>query len=184
MQGTSGYTAFILGDCQVGKTSLARRIFKNCDLIFVSSVNGATEYQVSFEGSESKTKFLEIRNSAFLTENAILCDADRDCAFFCYAIDDPESFQHVAETWIPLFREHVCDRMTMVLIGNKRDLRHNAEVVRNLSERGLQPVSMNQLTELYRRHDTIRFFGEGGRHYFPMFDQRSMVVNGTILNCN
>ncbi|GBM90038.1 hypothetical protein AVEN_50660-1 [Araneus ventricosus] len=179
MQGTERQTVFIVGDSQVGKTSITRYIFQNRDVTFVSEVNGATEYAVSIQRGEFPTRILEIRNFAFLTENAIQCDAGRDFAFFCYAVDDPESFQNVAERWIPLFKEHVCDTMTMVLIGNKTDLRHNAEVVRNLSERGLQPVSMNQLTELYHRHDTICLFGEGGRDGFPMFEQLSMVLNGT-----
>ncbi|GBN37008.1 hypothetical protein AVEN_210089-1 [Araneus ventricosus] len=133
MQGTGRHTLVIVGDSHVGKTSIARRVFQNRDLIFVSAMNGATEYQVSIQGRKFPIKILEIRNSAFLTENAIQCDAERDFAFFCYAIDDPESFQHVSERCIPLFKEHVCDTMTMVLIGNKRDHRHNAEVVHNLS---------------------------------------------------
>ncbi|GBN28748.1 hypothetical protein AVEN_201536-1 [Araneus ventricosus] len=179
MLGTGRQTLFIVGDSQVGKTSITRYIFQNRDLTFVAAVNGATEYEVSIPGGEFPTRIIEIRNFDFLTENVIQCDAERDFAFFCYAVDDPESFQNVAERWIPLFKERVCDAMTMILIGNKTDLRHNAEVVRNLAERGLQPVSKNQLTELYHRHDTICLFGEGGRDGFPLFDQLSMVLNGT-----
>ncbi|GBM90037.1 hypothetical protein AVEN_50659-1 [Araneus ventricosus] len=184
MSGTGRHTVFIVGDRQVGKTSIARRIFQNRNLIFVSAVNGATEYHVYPQGRVYPIKILEIRNSAFLTENEIEVDAERDFAFFCYAIDDPESFQHVAETWIPLFREHVCDTLAMALIGNKRDLRHNAEVVHNLAERGLQPVPMNQGTELYHRHDTIRLFIESGRDYYPVFEQFIMIINDIILDLN
>ncbi|GBN70562.1 hypothetical protein AVEN_87615-1 [Araneus ventricosus] len=184
MQGTRRHTVFIVGDSQVGETSITRRVFKNRDLIFVPSVNGGTEYQVSIQGGEFSTRILEIRNSAFLTENAIRFDAERDFAFFCYAIDDPESFQHVAERWIPLFKERVCDTMTMVLIGNKRDLRRKAEVIHNLAEQGLQPVSRNQGTEILHLDDAIDAFFESAINDFKALDQVTEIINDTILNYN
>ncbi|CAL1293639.1 unnamed protein product [Larinioides sclopetarius] len=182
MEGINGSTIFIIGDSQVGKTTIARRIFENGDLDLVSSMDRATEYQVRIPQRQSPIKILEIRNSTFLTENEIRFDAERDVAIFCYAVNDPDSYQHVADTWIPLFRERGCDAMTMILIGNKKDLRRNPAVKRSLAERGLRPVHISRGSQLLFIYPSLDVFFESSINDFRDLDQIIKIINDTILN--
>ncbi|CAL1287245.1 unnamed protein product [Larinioides sclopetarius] len=159
MEGIIGRIIFIVEDSQVGKTTIVRRLFENGDLDLVFSMDEATEYEVRIPQRQSPVKVLEIRNSTFLTENQIWFD-ERDAVIFCYAVDDPDSYQHVAETWIPLFRERGCDTITMILIGNKKDLRGNAAVERRLAERELKPVHVSRGARLLFTYPSLNVFLE------------------------
>ncbi|CAL1293640.1 unnamed protein product [Larinioides sclopetarius] len=184
MAGIGRPTLFMLGDSQVGKTTIVNRVFSNHELIFVGETSDATEYHVYLEGRDIPIKTLEIRNSAFLTENEIEIDDRRDVVLFCYAVDDPESFQHVTDRWIPLFEQHVGNTVTMVLIENKKDLQYDPEVIDDLAVRGLQPVSMYQGHELFCSQDKIHSFFVMGNDYFQRLEELKNVINNHLLNYN
>ncbi|CAL1293641.1 unnamed protein product [Larinioides sclopetarius] len=181
MEAVGKHTLFILGDRQVGKTTIINRVFANRELIFAGATDDAIEYHVYLQGP-IPIKVLEIRNSAFLTENEIEVDDQRDVVIFCYAIDDPESFQHIADRWIPLFEQHANNAVTMILLGNKKDLRYDPEVINDLAARGLQPVSVNQGNELYCRYDRFYVFLEMGSHFILELNQLIDAIDNGFLN--
>ncbi|CAL1272087.1 unnamed protein product [Larinioides sclopetarius] len=182
MEEINGKTIFIVGDSQVGKTTIARRLFENSNLDLVFSMDEVTVYEVRIPQMQSPIKVLEIRNSTFLTENEIGFDYERDVAIFCYAVDDPDSYQHVADTWIPLFRERGSDTMTMILIGNKKDLRRNAAVERRLAERELKPVHVSRGARLLFTNPSIEVFLESSVNDPRDLDEIRLLIIYTILN--
>jgi len=86
---------------------------------------------------------------------------DADAVFICYAVDDPTSFENVAEKWLPEV-EHYCNTNTnpatsghrlrkkaargepttqVVLVGCKTDLRTDKDVLHKLADVGESPVA-------------------------------------------
>ena len=54
--------------------------------------------------------------------------------------------ENVSERWVPELRHH-CPNAGFVLVGLKKDLRDNQEVLRNLRKKGKQPISYAQVNK-------------------------------------
>ena len=65
---------------------------------------------------------------------------DTDVILMCFGIDNPDSFENLTEKWVPEIN-HFCPNVPVILVGNKKDLRNNAETHEQLSRRKLKPVS-------------------------------------------
>jgi hypothetical protein len=62
----------------------------------------------------------------------------------------------VGVQWVPEISYH-CPGVPFLLVGNKVDLRDDAEMVQRLSDRGLRPISTEQGEELARRIGAVRY---------------------------
>ena len=57
----------------------------------------------------------------------------------CFSIDSPDSLENIPEKWTPEVR-HFCPTVPIVLVGNKKDLRFDENVRRELSKSKQEPV--------------------------------------------
>ena len=88
--------------------------------------------------------------------------ADADAIFMCFSIISPPSFEHIKTKvfsrnlflggrgcnrmqWVAEWRRNKPDT-PVVLIGTKKDMRTDPELMRRLGERGLAPISTAQGT--------------------------------------
>ncbi|GBL71218.1 hypothetical protein AVEN_218866-1 [Araneus ventricosus] len=78
--------------------------------------------------------------------------------FFCYAIDESRGFHHVAERWIPLFKERVCDFNDHGFDRKQRSLRRKAEVIHNLAGEQMQPAVEKSRDSLHLHLSAIDAF--------------------------
>ena len=75
---------------------------------------------------------------------------DTDVLLLCFAIDNPDSFQNVADKWVSELN-HFCPKVPVLLVGTKIDLRHDKRVCNNLARQHLKPVTRHEGRELARK---------------------------------
>jgi Ras family protein A len=68
---------------------------------------------------------------------------DSHVVFICFAVDRPDSLDNVATKWAAEVR-HYCFKVPVILVGNKKDLRHDPDTIRNLARANQKPVTTEQ----------------------------------------
>jgi small GTP-binding protein len=61
----------------------------------------------------------------------------------CFGIDSPDSFENINEKWVPEIK-HFCPNVSIVLVGNKLDLRDDEKTKNLLMKMKLTPVQFEQ----------------------------------------
>ena len=64
---------------------------------------------------------------------------DTDVILMCFSIDSPDSLENIPEKWTPEVR-HFCPNVPIILVGNKKDLRHDANTIQELKKMKQEPV--------------------------------------------
>ncbi|KAK0137811.1 Rho-related GTP-binding protein RhoB [Merluccius polli] len=64
---------------------------------------------------------------------------DTDVILMCFSVDSPDSLQNIAEKWVPEVK-HFCPNVPIILVANKKDLRHDEGVRHELSRLKQEPV--------------------------------------------
>lgn len=64
---------------------------------------------------------------------------DTDVILMCFSIDSPDSLENIPEKWTPEVR-HFCPTVPIVLVGNKKDLRYDDQMRRELAKAKQEPV--------------------------------------------
>ena len=64
---------------------------------------------------------------------------DTDVILMCFSVDNPDSLENIAEKWTPEIR-HFCPNVPIILVGNKKDLRNDENVKKELSQLKQAPV--------------------------------------------
>lgn len=59
----------------------------------------------------------------------LLSYPDTDVIVMCFSIDLPDSLENIQDKWIPEVK-HFCPNVPIILVGNKRDLRHDPDTIR------------------------------------------------------
>jgi len=68
---------------------------------------------------------------------------DTDVILMCFSIDSPDSLENIPEKWTPEVR-HFCPSVPIILVGNKKDLRHDNSTLRELGKMKQQPVTVEE----------------------------------------
>ena len=61
----------------------------------------------------------------------------------CFSIDMPDSLDNIAEKWSPEVR-HFCPNVPVILVGNKKDLRGDANRAGELGKRKQELVRVEE----------------------------------------
>lgn len=61
----------------------------------------------------------------------------------CFSIDNPDSLHNISDKWSPEVK-HFCPKIPIILIGNKKDLRHDDKIKQELARHKLEPVRSEQ----------------------------------------
>ena len=56
---------------------------------------------------------------------------DTDVLLLCFAVDNPDSFENVADKWAVELHAF-CPGAPIILVGTKTDLRHDSDVIKSL----------------------------------------------------
>ena len=68
---------------------------------------------------------------------------DADVIIICYSIDNPDSLLNVLEKWTPEVK-HYCPGVPIILCGNKKDLRNNEDIKRDLEDVKKKPLTFEE----------------------------------------
>ena len=61
----------------------------------------------------------------------------------CFSIDNPESFDNITEKWTPEMNQF-CPGVPVIVVGTKKDLRHNSDVIKMLGKKQRAPVTSHE----------------------------------------
>lgn len=68
---------------------------------------------------------------------------DTHVILMCFSIDSPDSLENIPEKWTPEVR-HFCPNVPIILVGNKKDLRNDPNIIRDLQKMKQEPVKTEQ----------------------------------------
>jgi len=77
---------------------------------------------------------------------------DTDVILMCFSIDSPDSLENIFEKWTPEVR-HFCPSVPIILVGNKKDLRNDENVKRELAKMKQEPVKYEEGTLMCEKID-------------------------------
>ena len=66
----------------------------------------------------------------------------------CFSIISPASFENVSAKWYPEVSHH-CPNTPIILVGTKLDLREDKDTIDRLREKGLAPITFEQVCFFY-----------------------------------
>ncbi|CAH8449113.1 unnamed protein product [Schistosoma bovis] len=82
---------------------------------------------------------------------------DTDVVLLCYSIDSPDSFANIEEKWLPEIR-HFCPDVPIILVGNKKDLRHDEATKNELHRTKQLPVTFNEGKQVAEKISAYAFY--------------------------
>ena len=134
----------IVGDGACGKTCLLSTFSKD----EFPEVHIPTVFETDVADIEVDGKLVELA----LWDTAGQEDYDRlrplsypytDVIVMCFSIDNPDSLANIPEKWTPEVR-HFCPNVPIILVGNKKDLRNDENIKRELSKTKQEPVKSEE----------------------------------------
>lgn len=73
-----------------------------------------------------------------------------DCVVLCFSIGSPDAFARIQKFWFP-FTKRYCPEAKLVLVGTKKDLREDQEVIKEHAENNKRLVTFEEGEELSRK---------------------------------
>ena len=105
---------------------------------------------------------------------------DSDVILMCFSIDSPDSLENIPEKWSPEVRHFCGHTIPVILVGNKKDLRHDKSMKNELSKLKQAPVSseegrvMSERIKAYSYMECSAKTREGVRDVFETAAKASM----------
>ena len=135
----------IVGDGSCGKTSLyitfTRDRFPEEYVPRVFDIYTSGDIRV--DGTTVEAAFWDTVGDEEYTRLRPLSYFDTDVFLICFSIDSPKSLAKVFEKWTPEVR-YFCPDVPIILIGNKKDLRNDENVKRELSKKKQEHVKSEE----------------------------------------
>ena len=103
----------------------------------------------------------------------------KDVFLLCFSIISPASFENVSAKWYPEVSHH-CPNTPIILVGTKLDLREDRETIERLREKGLAPISFEQVSK--RRIKQIEWKGEPNRLQINLANEKDLLNFKPIIN--
>ncbi|GBN31781.1 hypothetical protein AVEN_169562-1 [Araneus ventricosus] len=138
----------VIGEPQVGKTSFIRAFYDHHEPGDIDSHNGVRWYPCEFtvNGEYGRAAIFEIPGDpGFFKEQRTPHYKDAKVIVLMYAIDDPLSLELLTDKWLPEAIEMInSNGIPVVLVGNKKDLRDDQQVIERLALDAETPVTYQQ----------------------------------------
>lgn len=74
----------------------------------------------------------------------------------CFCITSPPSYENIKLKWYPEVSQH-CPNVPILLVGTKKDLRDDPEVLTKLKEKNMSPITQQQGTALARQIQASKY---------------------------
>lgn len=81
---------------------------------------------------------------------------DSHVILICFAIDSPDSLENINEKWAAEVR-HFCNDLPVLLVGCKKDLRHDPKTVEELRKVNQTPVTHEQGQSIASKIDSFMY---------------------------
>ncbi|XP_040190536.1 rho-related GTP-binding protein RhoG-like [Rana temporaria] len=147
----------VVGDGAVGKTCLVVCYTTNSyPEEYIPTVIEPYNAQITVDG---KAVSLNLWNTAGQDEYRslrALVYPETNVAIICFDISGPSSYERVQNYWYPEVTHH-CPNIPILLVGTKKDLRTNPDVINRLNKENQLPISYQQGVNLSRQIDAVKY---------------------------
>jgi len=131
----------IVGDGACGKTCLLIVFSKGTfPEVYVPTVFENYVADVEVDGKHVELALWDTAGQEDYDRLRPLSYPDSHVILICFAIDSPDSLDNVQEKWISEVL-HFCHNLPIILVGCKKDLRHDPKTVQELAKTSQKPVS-------------------------------------------
>ncbi|KAJ3220915.1 hypothetical protein HDU81_011089 [Chytriomyces hyalinus] len=147
----------IVGDGACGKTCLLIVFVRNeFPEAYVPTVFENHTTSINIEGRSVELTLWDTAGQEDFDRLRTLSYPDTNSVLVTFAIDSPDSLENVHEKWYPEVAQY-CPGVPVVLVGLKKDLRHDQAVVAELAKSGASPVSQQQGADMARRIGAVAY---------------------------
>ncbi|TGZ80426.1 hypothetical protein EX30DRAFT_355387 [Ascodesmis nigricans] len=131
----------IVGDGACGKTCLLIVFSKGTfPEVYVPTVFENYVADVEVDGKHVELALWDTAGQEDYDRLRPLSYPDSHVILICFAIDSPDSLENVQEKWISEVL-HFCNGLPIILVGCKKDLRHDQKTIQELAKTSQKPVT-------------------------------------------
>ncbi|KAF6025680.1 Rho1 [Bugula neritina] len=174
----------IVGDGACGKTCLLIVFSKDqFPEVYVPTVFENYVADIEVDGKQVELALWDTAGQEDYDRLRPLSYPDTHVILMCFSIDSPDSLENIPEKWTPEVR-HFCPNVPIILVGNKKDLRNDPNIISDLKKMKQEPVKTEQGRAMA---DSINAFGylecsarnkEGVREVFETATRAALQVKG------
>lgn len=145
----------VVGDGECGKTCLLI-VFSKDEFpeVYVPTVFETYVADIEVDNNEVELALWDTAGQEDYDRLRPLSYPDTDVVLMCFSIDNPDSFENIAEKWVPEVN-HFCPKVPIILVGNKKDLRNDQATLMEIEkrkqadfEKRKQKIITDEFTEL------------------------------------
>ena len=134
----------IVGDGACGKTCLLSTFSKDeFPEVHVPTVFETDVADIEVDGTLVELALWDTAGQEDYDRLRPLSYPDTDVILMCFSIDSPDSLENIAEKWTPEVK-HFCPNVPIILVGNKKDLRDDENVKKELAKMKQEPVKFEE----------------------------------------
>ncbi|KAK7532480.1 P-loop containing nucleoside triphosphate hydrolase protein [Phyllosticta citribraziliensis] len=106
---------------------------------------------------------------------------DSHVILICFAVDSPDSLDNVQEKWISEVL-HFCQGLPIILVGCKKDLRHDQKTIEELHKTSQKPVTPEQAEDVRKKIGALKYLecsaktNEGVREVFEHATRAALLT--------
>jgi len=106
---------------------------------------------------------------------------ETDIILITFSIDSPDSLSNILQKWAPEVK-HFCPSVPIVLVGNKKDLRHDPTTLTELAKMKQEPVKYEQGLLMAEKINAVKYLEcsaktkEGVREVFETATRAALAV--------
>ncbi|NXA42332.1 RHOC protein, partial [Eudromia elegans] len=124
----------IVGDGACGKTCLLIVFSKDqFPEVYVPTVFENYIADIEVDGKQVELALWDTAGQEDYDRLRPLSYPDTDVILMCFSVDSPDSLENIPEKWTPEVK-HFCPNVPIILVGNKKDLRHDEATRRELAK--------------------------------------------------
>ncbi|XP_018431091.1 PREDICTED: rho-related GTP-binding protein RhoG-like isoform X2 [Nanorana parkeri] len=127
----------VVGDGAVGKT---------CLLICYTTNAFPKEYIPTVFDNYSE-EYDRLRTLSYPQTNVFI---------ICFSIASPPSYENIKHKWYPEVGHH-CPNVPILLVGTKKDLRNNPDLIKKLKEQNQLPITYQQGVSLSKQIHAVKY---------------------------
>ncbi|XP_065066546.1 ras-like GTP-binding protein RHO [Rhopilema esculentum] len=134
----------IVGDGACGKTCLLIVFSKDqFPEVYVPTVFENYVADIEVDGKQVELALWDTAGQEDYDRLRPLSYPDTDVILMCFSIDAPDSLDNIPEKWTPEVK-HFCPNVPIILVGNKKDIRNDEAIKRELTRMKQEPVKPEQ----------------------------------------
>ncbi|WFD34122.1 guanosine-diphosphatase [Malassezia cuniculi] len=171
----------IVGDGACGKTCLLIVFSKGTfPEVYVPTVFENYVADVEVDGRHVELALWDTAGQEDYDRLRPLSYPDSHVILICFAVDSPDSLDNVQEKWISEVL-HFCQNLPIILVGCKKDLRHDPRIIEELRKTSQRPVTPDEGMAVASKIGAVRYLecsaktGEGVREVFEHATRAALI---------